>query len=345
MPGTISAEVLNGINTIYSVRADGRLLTCRIKGKVLSGAWSVKTRRERMNEAPLAEDMEEGVAREARKRGTPRRETYNPIAPGDLVDVVPDPLDPQGGLIIGVQPRKTSLTRWNKKGRAPQVLAANADLAVCITSPSSPPFRPRFIDRLIVAAEAGKLVPVIVLNKADLPVPPEARERLDHYRLMGYTVHSCSAMTGEGVSELRLALKGATAVFVGQSGVGKSSLLNALSPQLQLKVGVLSQKHDRGSHTTNFSTLLLLDGGLRVIDTPGIRELELADILPDEVGFHFRDFIPHMEGCEFQPCLHAGEPGCSVMRAVENGQIHPDRYESYVRIVRELQDSGRQGRG
>ncbi|HTP58709.1 MAG TPA: ribosome small subunit-dependent GTPase A, partial [Spirochaetia bacterium] len=245
----------------------------------------------------------------------------------------------------GIRPRKTSLTRWNKKGRAPQVLAANADLAVCIASPSSPPFRPRFIDRLIVAAEAGKLTPVIVLNKTDLPGAPEVQERLEHYRMMGYTVHSCSAMTGQGIAELLQILKGATAVFVGQSGVGKSSLLNALSPELLLKVGEVSQKHDRGSHTTNFSSLLLLDGGLRVIDTPGIRELELADILPDEVGFHFRDFIPHMENCEFQPCLHAGEPGCSVMRAVENGQIHPDRYESYVRIVRELQDSGRQGRG
>jgi ribosome biogenesis GTPase len=345
MPDIISAEVLNGINTIYSVRAGEGLLTCRIKGKVLSGAWSMKTRRERMNESPLPEDMEEGVARQARRRGTPRRETYNPIAPGDMVDVAPDPLDPRGGLIIGVRPRKSSLTRWNKKGRAPQVLAANADLAVCITSPSSPPFRPRFIDRLIVAAEAGKLVPVIVLNKADLPSPPEVQERLEHYARMGYRVHSCSARTGQGMEELVQILRGSTAVFVGQSGVGKSSLLNAVSPGLELKVGEVSQKHDRGSHTTNFSSLLLLGGGLRVIDTPGIRELELADILPEEVGFHFRDFVSHTEHCEFQPCLHAGEPGCSVMRAVENGQIHPDRYESYVRIVRELQDSGRQGRG
>ena len=107
----------------------------------------------------------------------------------------------------------------------------------------------------------------------------------------------------------------------------------------------MSLKHDRGSHTTNFSSLLLLDDGLRIIDTPGVRELELADILPEEVGFHFRDFLPHTEGCEFQPCLHAGEPGCAVASAVEKGEIHPDRYESYLRIVRELQDSGRQGRG
>jgi ribosome biogenesis GTPase / thiamine phosphate phosphatase len=344
MPDTVCAEVLYGINTIYSVRTGAAQLQCRIKGKVLSGEWSVKTRRERMNEVPLPEEME-GVPRQARKRGTPRRETYNPIAPGDLVEVVPDPLNPREGLIVGIRPRKTSLTRWNKKGRAPQVLAANADLAVCITSPSSPPFRPRFIDRLIVAAEAGKLAPMIVLNKVDLPSSPEVQERLGHYERMGYPVHSCSARTGQGIKELLDALRGATAVFVGQSGVGKSSLLNAVSPFLGLKVGELSQKHDRGNHTTNFSSLLLLDGGLRIIDTPGIRELELADILPEEVGFHFRDFLPHAGGCEFQPCLHAGEPGCSVTQAVERGEIHQDRYESYLRIVRELQDSERQNRG
>jgi len=344
MPDTVVAEVLYGINTIYCVRAENALVTCRIKGKVLSGAWSGKMRRERMSNVPLPEEME-GAPPQARRRGTPRRETYNPIAPGDVVDVVMDPLNPQEGLIVEVKERKTSLKRWNKKGRAPQVLAANADLAVCISSPSSPPFRPRFIDRLIVAAEVGQLEPVIVLNKADLPCPTETRERLEHYSRMGYRVHSCSAKSGQGVDELARMLKGSTAVFVGQSGVGKSSLLNAMSPNLRLKVGEVSQKHDRGSHTTNFSSLLLVGDGLRIVDTPGVRELELADVLPDEVGFHFRDFLSHTEGCEFQPCLHAGEPGCAVSSAVEKGEIHPDRYESYLRIVRELQDSGRQGRG
>ena len=344
MPDTVRAEVLYGINTIYSVRAGMDVLQCRIKGKVLAGTWSAKTRRERLNDVPLPEEME-GAPRQARKRGTPRRESYNPIAPGDIVTVIPAALNAREGLIVEVLERRTSLVRWNKKGRAPQVLAANADLAVCVSSASSPPFRPRFIDRLIVAAEAGKIEPVIVVNKADLPSEPEMMDRLDHYRRMAYRVHSCSAKSGQGVAELASMLEGSTAVFVGQSGVGKSSLLNAMSPHLKLKVGEVSQKHDRGSHTTNFSSLLLLGDGLRIIDTPGVRELELAEILPEEVGFHFRDFLPHSEGCEFQPCLHAGEPGCAVAAAVERGEIHPDRYESYLRIVRELQDSGRQGRG
>ena len=316
---TVSGEVLYGINTIYFVRAEGSLLQCRIKGKVLDEAGAGRPRRE--------------------------RRSYNPIAPGDIVEVVRDSLSSREGRIARVLDRKTSLTRWNKKGRAPQVIAANADLAVCISSPASPPFRPRFIDRLIVAAEAGGLVPVVVLNKADLPCPPEADERLEHYARMGYRVLRCSAKTGQGIRDVADMLRESTAVLVGQSGVGKSSILNAITPALKLRIGELSQKHDRGSHTTNYSSLLLTDDGLRIIDTPGVRELELADILPEEVGFHFRDFIPHTGGCEFQPCLHAGEPGCAVAAAVEKAEIHPDRYESYLRIVRELQDSGRQGRG
>ncbi len=314
MAQTVSAEVLYGINTIYSVRSDDRVLQCRIKGKVL--------------------DRQD---REKRR--------YNPIAPGDIVQVLLDSLSPNEGQIVELTERRTSLARWNKKGRAPQVLAANADLAVCVSSPSSPPFRPRFIDRLIVAAEAGKLEPVVVLNKADLECPREARERLDHYSRMGYRVLRCSAKSGAGIKGLASAIRGKTAVFVGQSGVGKSSIINVLAPGLDLKIGEVSLKHDRGSHTTNYSALLLIDGGLRIIDTPGVRELELADILPEEVGFHFRDFTEHAHNCEFQPCLHVEEPGCAVTKAVEKGKIHPDRYESDLRIIRELQDSARQAYG
>jgi ribosome biogenesis GTPase / thiamine phosphate phosphatase len=156
---------------------------------------------------------------------------------------------------------------------------------------------------------------------------------------MGYEVLACSARSGAGLDELRSRLAGKTAVFVGQSGVGKSSLLNALSPGLDLRVGMLSVKHDRGNHTTNFSMLLRLDEGLRIIDTPGVRELELADVLPEEIGFHFRDFTPFMQACSYQPCLHDDEPDCAVMAAVERGEIHHDRYESYLRILYELRET------
>jgi ribosome biogenesis GTPase len=295
-------EVLFGMHQIYTVNADGRRFLCRIKGKVL--------------------------------RSDER--SWNPIAPGDGVEIDPDPHSPGQGKILGLAPRRTVLQRWNKKGRAPQILAANADLAVCITSPCQPPFRPRFIDRLIVAAETGGMQPLIVLNKCDLGAVGEVKTRLDYYSRMGYEVRRCSALTGEGISQLEELLAGRTAVIVGQSGVGKSSLLNALSPGFDQKVGDLSAKHDRGSHTTNYPILLEAADGLRLVDTPGIRELELAGILPSEVAFHFRDFAASRAGCRHPACLHDGEPGCSVEAAAESGAIHPDRLESYRRILREL---------
>jgi ribosome biogenesis GTPase / thiamine phosphate phosphatase len=311
MTAAVTGEVLLGINGIYTVQAGGARLQCRIKGKKLK-----ETRR-----------------------------SYNPIAPGDLVEVAPDTLSANEAMICGVFPRRTRLVRWNKKGRAPQVIASNAELAFCVCSPASPPFRPRFIDRLIVAAESGGMTPVVLLNKCDLPVVPEILERLDHYARMGYSVLSCSAVRGDGLSDLASMLAAHTSVMVGQSGVGKSSLLNALSPGLDQRVGELSQKHDRGNHTTNFAVLFTLENGGRVIDTPGVRELELADILPEEVGFHFRDFTSYSGSCAFQPCLHADEPNCAVMAAVESGLIHHDRYESYLRILAELTETRKSAHG
>ena len=302
---SLQGEVLFGISTIYTVQAGEATYQCRIKGKKLK---------------------------------EPGR-SYNPIAPGDLVQIIPDAIGPGEGMIASVLPRRTRLLRWNKKGRAPQLLAANADLAVCVTTPDAPPFRPRFIDRLIVAAEAGGLTPMVLMNKCDLPCPAQTVERLDHYRQMGYEVLRCSARTGEGIPELVSMMKGRTVVFVGQSGVGKSSLLNAISPALDLRVGDLSQKHNRGNHTTNFSILLTPLPGLRIVDTPGVRELELAEILPEEAAFHFRDFAAHSQSCSFQPCLHDDEPGCAVAAAVERGEIHADRYESYLRILQELRET------
>jgi ribosome biogenesis GTPase len=309
--GRVEGEVLYGINSIYTVLAGGVRLQCRIKGKQLKEA----------------------------------QRSYNPIAPGDIVGIMPDALSANEGMISDIAPRRTRLVRWNKKGRAPQILAANADVAVCVTSPSAPPFRPRFIDRLIVAAETGGLAPLILMNKCDLKCTDDVSERLAYYQQLGYQIHSCSARTGEGIAELATILTGTTAVFVGQSGVGKSSLLNSLAPGSDLRVGDLSQKHDRGNHTTNFSVLLPLEKGLRIIDSPGIRELELAEVLPEEIGFHFREFTPYMQSCSYQPCLHDDEPECAVAVAVQRGEIHHDRYESYLRILQELRETRKAAHG
>jgi ribosome biogenesis GTPase len=298
----VGGLVLFGVNNIYTVEIDGRKLQCRIKGKVLRTG----------------------------------RSEYNPIAVGDRVAVLPDEYSPSVGWIVRREPRSTVLSRWNKKRQAVQVIAANADTLVGVSSVQSPPFRPRFLDRLIVSAEAAGVEALIVINKWDLPRQRDTEERLSDYQRIGYRVFACSARTGDGVPELEGALRGRTAVFFGQSGVGKSSLLNRIEPGLALTIGEISQKHNRGSHTTNFARLVRLPGGLAVIDTPGIRELEIADVEPAQLPFLFREFAELAPRCAYSACRHLDEPECAVRAAVESGDVHPDRYESYLRIYADL---------
>jgi ribosome biogenesis GTPase len=301
---TISGQVLFGINNIYSVAADGGERQCRIKGKVLRG----------------------------------EQERYNPIAVGDFVELEPDPIDPGVGWIVGRRPRSSSLSRWNKKRRAVQILSANADQLACVTSSLAPPFRPRFLDRLLVSAGAGSLEPFIVLNKCDLGLEESTRIRIEAYRSAGYQVVECSAVSGQGLERLESLLAGKLSVFAGQSGVGKSSLLNRLNPGLKLPVGELSSKFDRGVHTTSFARLLRLRGGCAVVDTPGVREFEVAGIRPEELWGYFPEFVEPAARCAYPACRHREEPGCAVRQEAESGRIHADRYESYLRIYEGLQE-------
>jgi ribosome biogenesis GTPase / thiamine phosphate phosphatase len=307
----LTGRVLQGINTIYDVATTRGVLRCRIKGKVLRTA--------------------------ARH--------YNPIAPGDVVTIEPDPATPGTGKITSLSARRTSFSRWNQKGRAPQVMAANADLAVCVTSTRSPPFRPRFIDRVAAAAEDGGLELLIVLNKCDLDLASEDLARLDDYRRIGYRVFRCSAATGEGIPALAGLLRGRTVVLVGQSGVGKSSLLNALSPGLGLRVGDVSARYDRGVHTTTNGVLVTTRDGLEVIDTPGIRELALTGLEPRDLAFRFRDLAAFAPSCTVAACLHEDEDGCAVRAAAGDERVHPDRYESYLRVLADLREERRYAHG
>jgi ribosome biogenesis GTPase len=301
---TIYGQVLFGINNIYAVAADGGERRCRIKGKVLRG----------------------------------EEERYNPIAVGDFVELEPDPIDPGAGSIVGRRPRASSLVRWNKKRRAVQVLSANADQLVCVASALAPPFRPRFLDRLLVSSAAGDLEPLIVVNKCDLGLEEATRVRIEAYRAAGYPVVECSALSGQGLERLEPLLAGKLSVFAGQSGVGKSSLLNRLDPGLRLPVGELSSKYDRGVHTTSFARLLRLSGGYAVVDTPGVREFEVAGIRPEELWGYFPEFVEAASRCAYSVCRHREEPGCAVRQAVESGKIHFDRYESYLRIYEGLEE-------
>jgi len=263
---------------------------------------------------------------------------YNPIAVGDWVEIRTDPHDPEAGWILGVEERRSFLIRFNKKKKALQVMAANTDVLVCVGSAKSPPFRPRFIDRLLVSAHIGGLEPLIFVNKSDLGLQREDRTRLTAYKRSGYTVVVGSALSGKGITELKSLLKGRDAAFVGHSGVGKSSLLNRMDSRLGLKVGEISRKYDRGGHVTSHAVLLELEFGARVVDTPGIRELDVYGIAPEELAGCFPEFRRSAERCGYLSCCHVDEPDCGVKADVESGKIHPDRYQSYVNIFTHLRD-------
>jgi len=296
--------ILTGINNIFTVHSEGNLYLCEIKGKVLRGLENV----------------------------------YNPLAAGDIVKFALDKISDKKGMILERLKRKNEFSRWNNKRNAPQTIAANIDYLICVASAGNPPFRPRFIDRVLVMAESNIKV-LVVLNKSDLGISEQTKERMEDYKKTGYDYINCSAETGENIDSLKKIISGNISAFVGQSGVGKSTLLNVLYPGHELKTGAVSIKHDRGRHTTNYSRLIFEDDG-GFIDTPGIREIEIFGVKPEELGFHFREFNNFSEGCKFQPCRHKNEPGCNVIKAVEAGNIHPDRYESYLRILESLEENG-----
>lgn len=242
------------------------------------------------------------------------------------------------GVVEDVLPRRTVLTRTYE--RKVHVLAANIDTAVIVMAADEPTLRPHLIDRYIVAAHKGDMRPVIVVNKADLDTSGLAAEVIERYRAIGYRALLTCAADGRGIDELRDLIRGETSVFTGPSGVGKTSLLNVLQPGMGLKVGNLTDLA-RGRHTTTTAVLLKWDFGGYVVDTPGIRQFELAHVEANEVEAFFKEFIDLIPGCRFPDCTHRHESGCAILAAVEAGAIHPERYDSYVRMFEERREKER----
>jgi len=299
-----TGTVLFGINNIFTVDSGGAAVQCRIKGKTLKAA--------------------EGE--------------HNPLAPGDRVVFERDTRGAAAGLITDRLERENAFTRWNRKKQRLQTIAANIDGVVCVTSTANPPFRPRFIDRVIVEAERSGIPVWIVLNKCDMEIHRDVAERIEDFERIGYRVFRCSAVTGDGMENLGRFVTGKTVVFLGQSGVGKSTLLNRLYPNLDLKTASVSRKYDRGAHTTVFSVLSPQEQGA-VIDTPGIREIEPRGLNYAELAFLFREFREFPEHCALRNCRHLDEPGCAVRTAVVSGDIHGDRYESYRTILLSMEEA------
>ncbi|MFM7765623.1 MAG: ribosome small subunit-dependent GTPase A [Sphingomonadales bacterium] len=283
---------------------------------------------------------EEGKAWKARVRGKIRlqeADTSNPIAVGDRVLLQPDPQYPDTCSITDIEPRSNWVIRKsNKLSSRRQIIAANIDVAVMVAGLAAPRTSFGFIDRFLVCCEVFHIPAIIFLNKTDL-LPAEGLELLnevgDIYRNAGYIVISGSAATGQGVEELRQAIAGKTVLFAGHSGVGKSTLLNCMFPEAEARVGIISEAHEKGKHTTTFAEMHMFAGNTGIIDTPGIRDFGLVDILPKESGQYFPEFRPFLQQCKFNDCSHTNEPECAIKAAVEAGQIPMQRFYSYLSIL------------
>ena len=263
----------------------------------------------------------------------------NPIAVGDRVRLR---LGADGtGLITEIFERKNKLSRraaGRRVGRE-HIIVTNIDRVWTIQSVRLPKPNPGFIDRVLAIAEAHEIDAGLVMNKIDLlhrKEDEQIEEIRSLYAGLGYPVLLMSAETGEGVEEFRETLTGQTSVLTGPSGVGKSSILNVIEPDLGLQTAEVSEKTRKGRHTTTFVSLFPLSGGGFIVDTPGIREFGLLDIEPWELSHYFVEFPLHIENCRFPTCTHDHEPGCGVKEAVENGDISEQRYRSYLNILDSL---------
>ena len=271
----------------------------------------------------------------------------NPVAVGDKVtfeaDVPEESIDSitleNPAAITAVHPRKNYIIRKSTNlSRQSHIIAANLDRAFIIATIDYPEVKLPFLDRILVTCEVYNIPVTIVLNKVDLYRESHA-EMLEAfheiYEGAGYPIIEVSALTGEGVDVLREACKGHVSLFSGVSGVGKSSLIKALDPSLDPKVGEISDVHLQGKHTTTFYEMYSLASGGFIVDTPGLRGFGLVDLKKEEIALYFPEMLRVSENCRFAPCTHTHEPGCAVKEAVEAGEISYDRYSSYLGMLDE----------
>jgi ribosome biogenesis GTPase len=266
----------------------------------------------------------------------------NPVAVGDEVEIEPEADADNSAMINEIFDRRNYINRQSPRFQYQHhIVAANLDQSLLLATLKEPKTSQGFIDRFLVASEAYHVPAIIVFNKADLYKTKE-QEKFEQWKQMyesvGYKVSLISVMENKGIAEVKELLKNKTTLISGHSGVGKSSLLNSIFPDIKLKTQDVSGWSGKGQHTTTFAEMYDIPLGGRIIDTPGMREFGLVDISRQEISHYFPEMRNRLNDCQFNNCLHINEPGCAIKEAVLNGEINEDRYVSYVNILNSIEE-------
>lgn len=284
----------------------------------------------------------EGVFYSCRMKGKLRLKdikSTNPLAVGDRVVFEVDPLasSPEG-TIIEIEERQNYIVRKSVNlSKQTHIIASNIDQVFLLITLNNPPTFPAFIDRFLVTAEAYHIPSILVFNKIDTYTPEQEKE-VDAlaavYDTIGYTTLKIAASLGQNVEAIETLMQDKVSMFAGHSGVGKSTLINALAPELNLKTAAISSQHQQGTHTTTFAEMFALPKGMKLIDTPGIKGFGVVDMQVEEIGDYFPELIALKPQCKFHNCLHQSEPNCAVIKAYEAGEIAKSRYENYLQLLK-----------
>lgn len=298
----MTGKIVKVFGRFYTVKFENRFINCTLRGKI--------------------------------KLGEDYKRFSNPVAVGDMVDFTAQ--DDGGGTIDSIHKRKNIFSRMDKLRGKEDLIASNLDQIVVVQSYTIPSPSTRFVDRILVRGKKEGIHAVLCINKSDIKIEEEEKYIRDYYNNADIEIFSVSAKTGESIGELRKNLAGKTSIFIGNSGVGKSSLLNMIFPDLLLRINEVSESSGKGRHTTTNVEMVDLGADTGVVDTPGFRAFGLMDIEPEELAGYFPEFSGISDLCAFRPCTHDHEPRCEIKKLVESGEIFYDRYVSYINILNSL---------